>query len=182
MKKIVLRLFIGFLIVTALATLVFVIFFAPTRFSGPDMWPSIGDGSWLVLSRYAKVERGDVVLLRGPGGSLFIRRIAAIPGDKVGYADGHVVVEGHPATYDTVRELKIEGRAFRIARATMDGKHHEVLDDVALAPRDVPPAPINGYWVVGDNEHASDSRELGVIPPDHIKGVVVAVVTQGRRP
>jgi hypothetical protein len=64
----------------------------------------------------------------------------------------------------------------------VDGKSHELLDDLTLAPRDVPLTTTNGYWVVGDNERASDSRDLGAIARDRIKGVVVAVMKHGHSP
>src|SRR5690349_1614994 len=108
MKKWFVRILVGVLVIGAIATLALVVFFAPTKIAGRDMWPSIGDGSWLLVKRRATPERGDIILFKGPGDAFLIRRVVALPGDQVGYANGHVVVEGHPATYEKRGDITVD--------------------------------------------------------------------------
>ena len=51
--------------------------------SGSSMAPTLRPGDWLVATRGGEIHRGDVVVLRQPGGELdLVKRVAALPGQQ----------------------------------------------------------------------------------------------------
>lgn len=80
-----------------------------------------------------------------------IKRVIGIPGDTIDIKDGHVYVNGN-----------------RLDEAYVRGQTFERLD--LSYPITIPE---NKYFVLGDNrERSLDSRDLGLISYDQIKGKV----------
>lgn len=53
--------------------------------SGSSMTPTLRPGDWLVATRGGEIHRGDIVVLRHPHRGLdLVKRITAVPGDRVG--------------------------------------------------------------------------------------------------
>jgi signal peptidase I len=93
----------GFLLRTALfAALAYAVFgwlLVPVTVRAPDMAPSYKPGDLTFCFRparwFGKARRGDVVFVVGPSGrGLLLRRVVALAGDSVGFAQGRLVVNG----------------------------------------------------------------------------------------
>jgi len=123
---------------------------------GHSMEPSLQDGDRLVVDRLAyavtEVQRFDVVVLRYPRDPAmdFVKRVVALPGERVAIVGGVVHVDGVPLS---------------------EGFTH-VLDRADMRELVVPPGH---YFVLGDNRPIScDSREFGLVEADLLRGKVRA--------
>jgi len=122
---------------------------------GTSMEPCLHDGDRLVVDRVstnlADVSRGDVVILRYPRNPEidFVKRVVALPGDRVSMHDGALIVNGKVAD-----------------------NYGCIADHQALADTVVPPGQ---FFVLGDNRPVScDSRDFGLVDETLLKGRVRA--------
>ncbi len=120
---------------------------------GHSMEPCLHDGDRLVVDRVSysvgRIERGDLVVLRYPRDpSLdFVKRIVAVPGDRVAMQHGVLLVNGAAAD------------------------DYGCIEDVQDLPERV--VPDGHVFVLGDNRPIScDSREFGLVPLALLKGKV----------
>lgn len=139
--------------------------FAPeTRWTGP-------------LLPYGDVERGDIVVFLSPAepGLYVVKRIIAIPGDRIHLRDGVVYLNGQPQDEPYV---------------VRTGRYLPFRDDFPSVPPigpDVTPewrfllpqlvqgddmvVPPGNYFAMGDNRDLSrDSRYWGLIPRENVIG------------
>ena len=122
---------------------------------GNSMEPALHDGDRLVVDRVtyslADVDRGDVVVLRYPRNPDvdFVKRVVAVPGDRVEMRAGVLFVNGEAADdYGSIQDLAS-------------------MDELTV--------PCDAFFVLGDNRPVScDSREFGLVAQDLIKGRVRA--------
>ena|SRR5215831_3150074 len=134
--------------------------FQPYTEQSPTMERTIPPGARMLVVTGSGLRRGDVVVLRVPARQSgtddpFVKRVIALPGDRVACCDsrGRVTVNGKP------------------------------LDETYLYPGNRPSA--SGFsvtlgpgriWVMGDHRNISvDSRRWGPVPVSGVKGRVVAV-------
>ena len=73
----------------------------PVRAHGPSMTPTYGDGQLLLVNRLAyrfgDVRRGDVVAITLKGGkAVLVKRIIAVPGERIRIEAGQVLIDGVP--------------------------------------------------------------------------------------
>ncbi len=120
---------------------------------GHSMEPCLHDGDRLVVDRVSynlgEVGRGDVVVLRYPRNPAvdFVKRIVAVPGDRVAMQQGTLWVNGEVAD-----------------------DYGSIADDETMAAQVV---PAEHFFVLGDNRPIScDSREFGLVPQELLKGKV----------
>jgi len=124
------------------------------RVQGTSMEPLLHDGDRIVVNkfvyRFSPIARGDVVVFwypRDPSTS-FIKRVVALPGDRIEMRRGHLYVNG--------REMP-EAYVSRERR-----------DNDTFAPTAV---TAGHYFVLGDNRRGSnDSRSWGEVPEKYIYG------------
>ena len=70
---------------------------------GMSMYPTLAPGEYVLCDRFAyrrrEPQRGDVVLARGLAGEgkSVVKRVAAVPGERVEINDGALLVNGKPA-------------------------------------------------------------------------------------
>jgi signal peptidase I len=73
----------------------------PVRAHGISMLPTYQEGQFIFVNRlayrFSTVKRGDIVAIRLKGeDSVLVKRIVALPGERVGIVNGQVIVNGFP--------------------------------------------------------------------------------------
>ncbi len=138
-----------------LIILVFYVFFSPSTVEGDSMEPTLSDGERMLVTRgYGAPRRGDVVVFHaryksGQEDDL-IKRVVAVPGDRVSVSGGIATVNGLP-------ELNYDYYP--------DPGDRVVLDETVV--------PAGQLFVLGDNRPVSlDSRRIGLVPVGGVMGEV----------
>ena len=124
---------------------------------GLSMWPTLDDNDYLIANkidyRLHAPQRGDIVILRPPTNNStdFIKRIVALPGERLLIRDGYVFINGHRLHEPYLPD-----------EWTIDNTWNNGAEAVI---------PANDYFVMGDNRNRSqDSRFFGPISRDRIDG------------
>ena len=126
-------------------------FLWPVSIEGVSMEPALESGDRVFISRVLCMagfyNKGDIVVLRAhydPDKKYIVKRIAALPGDKVMVENGKIFINGEEVTSDYVNgNLDI----------TLGGEE---------------------YFVLGDNrEHSLDSRSFGPLNKNDIEGKII---------
>lgn len=131
----------------------------PFYVKGASMEPTFHDNEYLIIDelsyRLHTPKRGDVVVLRNPAlGEFLIKRLIAMPGERVVINDGKVTI--HNADYP--HGIELDERPYLPAGVTTFGSLDTTLND-------------QQYFVLGDNRAASlDSRSFGPITRRDIIG------------
>jgi signal peptidase I len=140
----------------AIVICVFLIVYVVQAFKvqGSSMAPELADGERILVNKFLyrlhSIERGDVVVFWFPEDPevSFIKRVAALPGDRIEIVAGRVIVNGKPLDEPYVKL--------------------ELSDDRSYPPREV---RSGHYFVLGDNRQGSnDSRNWGLVPQRYIYG------------
>jgi signal peptidase I len=127
----------------------------------------------VVIARTGEPRRGDVVTFASPrDGTRLIKRVLALPGDRVEMRNERLVINGVESQYaleEVVQEPTAEGKmdALRMMEV-VDGRRHriQVLPQRPVA-RDFGPVmvPLDAYLMLGDNrDNSADSRYIGFVP------------------
>ena len=122
------------------------------RVDSGSMAPTLSTGDLLLVRRGAgPVDRRDVVVVPRPGaGTLLVKRVVAIGGDRVGLEDGVLVVDGAPVCEPAVDPARQDG--------------------VWFGPVTVPEGDV---FLLGDDRGDSvDSRDFGSVPAAEVEGLV----------
>lgn len=127
---------------------------------GLSMWATLDDNDYLIANkidyRLHAPQRGDIIILRPPTNNStdFIKRIIALPGERLLIRDGVVYINGHKLDEPYLPEAWTQDNS-PAPWSVGDGQV-------------VPP---NEYFVMGDNRNRSqDSRFFGPISRDRIDG------------
>lgn len=165
----------SFVVALCICLVIYLFVFTPNQVKGNSMSPTLLDGeivltnkmvNWLGNSEFGKslgfsYSRGDIVVFQKPGLDDFIKRIVALPGERVAIRDGYVYVNNNRIVEDYLPPATFtEGGTF-----IEDGGEGKVVGE-------------DEFFVLGDNRGASlDSRynEIGFVKKDWLKGKVVLV-------
>ncbi len=127
---------------------------------GLSMYATLDDNDYLIANkidyRLHPPQRGDIIILRPPTDNSkdFIKRVIALPGERLLIRDGYVYINGHKLVEPYLPE----------AWTTLNNPAPWSVGDGAVIPA-------NEYFVMGDNRNRSqDSRIFGPISRDRIDG------------
>jgi signal peptidase I len=147
------------LISTAASVFIILFLYQPVRVEGTSMLPRLEDRDRLFINkfvyRFTGIERSDVIVFRYPRDpeKSYIKRIIALPGDRIRIDHGHVWLNGK-----LLREIYVP-ESFR--------------GNSSMAEMIVPP---DSYFVMGDHRSiSSDSRDFGPVDRSLIYGKAVFV-------
>jgi signal peptidase I len=157
-------------------------FYLPSEAMAPTLLKN--DRLLASMQAPASLRRGDVILLR-LGDSIYIKRIAALPGDRIAFAKGQVILNGRPVPQQPVGTELVAGYdgeqpATRLREHFPGESGDHYIYDSGPSPEDdlaeqiVAPGHV---FVLGDNrDNSADSRvpraEMGVeqLPIGDIRG------------
>ncbi|MYN46947.1 signal peptidase I [Pseudoduganella sp. FT93W] len=129
----------------------------------------------IVLGHTGEPQRGDIVTFSSPAdGTRLIKRVIALPGDRVEMRNEQLIINGQAADYDGVVQAAehIQGlgalQALQVAEKIDGSRPHTIqfLPQVR-AQRDMAAlvVPAGQYLMLGDNrDNSADSRYIGMVP------------------
>jgi signal peptidase I len=148
------------LLFSAAASILIITFlYQPVRVEGTSMLPQLENRDRLFINKFvyriSSIERGDVVVFHYPRDpeKSYIKRVIALPGDRLRIDHGRVWLNGKPQIEGYVPEIFEDSRSMA-----------EIV------------VPDDNYFVMGDHRSiSSDSREFGPVERSLIYGKAVFV-------
>jgi signal peptidase I len=138
------------------------------------------------LADWGEPRRGDLVVFFSPAdGKRLVKRVVALPGERVEMTANHLVVNGERVTYEPLDQGVIDELAAKdqLGRTFQQERLGDHAHPVMLLPSrpskhtfNETVVPPGHYFVMGDNRDESfDSRWFGVVPQSHIVGRAIAI-------
>lgn len=163
-----------------------------------SMKPTIQEGDRVVVNKLAydlKIpfttvnvwkwgdpKRGDIVVLFSPrDGTRLVKRVVALPGDRVEMRDNQLFINGQFARQSPIsfESSEDQGPAY-VLDEDLSGHMHKIMisPEIGGTAKSFGPqvVPAGHYFVLGDNrDNSNDSRYIGFIERRRIVGEAVAV-------
>jgi signal peptidase I len=148
------------LFVSAAASVLIITFlYQPVRVEGTSMLPRLEDRDRLFINKFvyhvSAIERGDVVVFHYPRDpeKSYIKRVIALPGDRLWIDHGQVWLNGKPLREGYVPE---------------DYRDSRSMGEIIV--------PAESFFMMGDHRSiSSDSREFGPVERSLINGKAVFI-------
>ncbi|KGO98234.1 signal peptidase I [Novilysobacter defluvii] len=170
----------------------------PFRIPSNSMMPTLLTGDFILVNKFSyglrlpitndkflaigEPERGDVVVFRPPHlpRQDWIKRVVGLPGDRIGYRDNQVFINGEAVEYESLGLYEGRGNGTEMTGAELlvehlAGRDHQVLERTMTPFRDPGEGewtvPEGHYFVMGDNrDNSEDSRYWGYLPEENLRG------------
>lgn len=158
---------------------------------GPSMQPNFYTGNHVISVRHAKVQRGDVIILRAPDekGKLYVKRVIGMPGDTLVSKNGTLYINGKLYKETFLKQAGTMTEPMYSPYADMPFSYTYSFSISSLAETEdwkkfydrsylkrlqkSNRIPQNNYFVMGDHRTVSkDSREIGFITRQAVVGKV----------
>lgn len=148
-----------------------------------SMSPTLAPGDQIVVERVTRrartPQRGDIVVFRSDGipalnpeKTVYIKRVAGLPGETVQIRPPDLVINGRPVTEPVHFARRRAGLAFLESLALPVSSSNRVA--LASAESELTLGP-DEYFVIGDNDNSFDSRYWGPVPAENILGRVTRI-------
>ena len=133
----------------------------PVEVVGNSMEPALHDGNEVLVRKYGKVKRFEIVIFTLPNGKTCVKRVIGLPGDMISYKNDTLYVNGKAVDESFLDDVKRQYNTY-----TSDFSLNELIGKKRV--------PENQYFVLGDNRRISkDSRTIGTIKSEWISGRVL---------
>ncbi|BBB27369.1 signal peptidase I [Amphritea japonica] len=124
-------------------------------------------------------QRGDVVVFKYPKDPRvnYIKRVVGLPGDRVGYQNKTIFINGKPQTQTLLAQLPPQKPQLLLTEEQLGDVSHQLYRDVSPPRIDAEwVVPEGHYFVMGDNrDNSNDSRFWGYVPDELLVGKAFAV-------
>ena len=133
------------------------------------------------VAKWSDPKRGDIVVLFSPvDGTRLVKRVIAIPGDRIEMRENQLFVNGQAASWKSIGEAEDpEQGPSQVYEETLDGVTHKVMFTPSIPAKrwiESMVVPEGRYYVMGDNrDNSNDSRFIGLIERRRIVGKALAV-------
>ena len=168
----------------------------PFRIPSGSMMPTLLIGDFILVQKFAygirlpvlntkivdvsKPARGDIVVFRFPKNPNidYIKRVVGLPGDRVGYYNKKVYINGIQmkqiplGRYNGVGQGRTMSGTWHLLEDLTEGVEHSILVRGGRTSRRLEFAiPEGQYFVMGDNrDNSNDSRFWGTVPEANLVG------------
>jgi signal peptidase I len=172
--------------------------FEPFRIPSDSMMPTLLDGDFIFVNKYAyglrlpvanmkfvsiaEPKRGDVIVFRLPSdpATNYIKRLVGLPGDHISVRGRQLFVNGQPMSVELTGVYEGHGHTgARIGTEHLGDVDHQVLFIPERYTRDYDEiVPAGHYFFMGDNrDNSRDSRfpEVGFVPERNLVGKAVRI-------
>ena len=135
---------IAYLSIIAIVIVIRTFIFTPAVVDGPSMEPTLKSNNWLIVLKFTKIDRNDVIVFKYNKRHL-VKRVIGLPGETIKCEDGKIFVNDQELNDKyTIEDNSCTGQI--------------VLKD-------------DEYFVLGDNRAVSmDSRAIGPVNKSQILG------------
>lgn len=138
----------------------------PVPVTGNSMDQTLSQGDMVLMEKFSKVKRFDVIVFQQTDGTIYIKRVIGLPGDEIRYEKDHLYVNGHKMSESFLTNNRSHDH--QVSPYTTDFQLNELIGEKKL--------PNNEYFVLGDNRRISkDSRSFGTVQGKDILGKAQAV-------
>lgn len=138
----------------------------PVPVTGNSMDQTLTQGDMIVMEKFSKIKRFDVIVFQQPDGTIYIKRVIGLPGDQIRYENDQLYINNEPVSEEFLTNNR--NRDHQVSPYTTDFKLQELTGASRL--------PKNEYFVLGDNRRISkDSRSFGTVETKDILGKARAV-------
>lgn len=166
----------------------------PFRIPSGSMIPTLMVGDFILVNKFiygirlpvinekiidiSEPQRGDVVVFRYPKNPSvdYIKRVIGLPGDRIGYFNKVVYINGEPASQEVVgpyhRDDDRYSRPDQLRIEYFGDSNHQIIVEpgVRLGEGEYI-VPEGHYFMMGDNrDRSNDSRFWGVVPEENLVG------------
>ena len=167
----------------------------PFRIPSGSMMPTLLIGDFILVNKFiygirlpvidkkiieiSEPQRGDIVVFRFPEDPSipFIKRVVGLPGDRIGYYNKQLHINGNPVSQQRVGVYAGSGSgAGHTGAPVLREKLGEVEYEILIRPGQHAPGwewviPDGSYFVMGDNrDNSRDSRFWGYVPDENLIG------------